>query len=72
MRARQNATAMAPSFDSCGWFARSASLMKTVGGALLPADTAVPQPSGELTVLIAEDGETESARDHRRATQSLS
>jgi len=38
-----------------GFFARSASLMQTIGSVLLPLDSAVGQP-GDLTVLLAEDG----------------
>ncbi|MCW8086518.1 amidase [Sabulicella glaciei] len=30
--------ALAPSFDTCGWFARSASVLRRVGEALLPED----------------------------------
>ena len=50
-------TAMAPSFDTCGFFARSASLMSAVGSVLLPADTAVPSPvpTSSIKVLLADD-----------------
>ncbi|MBS7810597.1 amidase [Roseococcus pinisoli] len=32
------ACGLAPSFDTCGWFARSAAVMERVGAALLPAE----------------------------------
>lgn len=52
----EGATAMAPSFDACGFFARSASLMEAVGSVLLPAGSAVAQPAhAPLTVLLAQD-----------------
>jgi amidase len=33
---------LAPSYDTCGWFARDAGLLARVGGALLPEGTAPP------------------------------
>ncbi|MGA0569965.1 amidase [Variovorax sp. VNK109] len=35
---------LAPSFDTVGWFARSARVLEAVGDVLLPADRAVNQP----------------------------
>lgn len=54
----EGATAMAPSFDVCGFFGRSAPLMQAVGSVLLPSATAVASPNAspsQLTVLLAED-----------------
>lgn len=44
--------ALAPSFDTVGWFARSADLMAKVGEVLLPDDRVTAQPS---RLLLAED-----------------
>ena len=59
--ALDGATAMAPSFDTCGFFARSGRVLATVGAALLPPATAVPAPRAAATAgpalatLVAED-----------------
>ncbi len=44
---------LAPTFDTCGWFAREASLLARVGEVLL--GEAVPEHSGPLRVLEATD-----------------
>lgn len=49
----EGAMALAPSFDTAGWFARSPDIMAKVGGVLLNADDKVP---AEVThLVVAED-----------------
>ena len=52
----EGATAMAPSFDTCGWFARDAAVFSAVGRALLPATQQAPStPAVPQRLLLAED-----------------
>lgn len=52
---------MAPSFDTVGWFAPSAGVLRTVGGVLLSSERLVPQAIS--TLLVAEDAFEEADRD---------
>lgn len=52
---------MAPSFDTVGWFAPSAGLLRKVGGVLLSKEQCVPHAVTDL--LVAEDAFEEADRD---------
>ena len=47
--------ALAPSFDTLGWFAPNASLLKAVGEVLLPSDRAEGPSEAPMSLLVAED-----------------
>ena len=62
------ATAMAPSFDTAGWFARDAELMKIIGDVLLPELS-----TGNLncTLRLAKDAFAEATYDVRQTLHSI-
>lgn len=53
-------TPLAPSFDSVGWFARSAAVMSAVGAVLL-GEGAIPVPAGGL--VLVRDAEIDACAD---------
>jgi len=57
---------LAPSLDTCGWFARDASLLRTIGSVLLDESLAVPPQR----VLLAEDAFELADTEVRAALQS--
>ena len=62
------ATAMAPSFDTAGWFARDAELLKIIGDVLLPELS-----TGNLncTLRLAKDAFAEATDDVRQTLHSI-